>query len=376
MTSQHTHKMSTSTSGAWKDSDGSIVFRSGVKDGSYTTIESNIKRIDGVVKKKDGHPFGAGPSVEEWAEKVGVPKAQMLNKVRKCGGCGKPNAYTLTDCNSCGVKLPEEITHTPNLFMCIVYGFDAVGLSLRHQDENLLVIDDLLSLSACHINSIWSREHIPDMRSLFINPKRGLSVVKAMYDATKKVFLEQFASNKKFISDHIKNPPEDLLSCIACGFNTPPSQYQLHLQFIMLPILPFQAAQFLRGVHFTKYRFVPINYTIDALETLAATDKKFAPETELSVIVEAVKEINNKIDYETYWNALFEHCESIQSKHSNWSADNFTSELKADDDSATAAANTDKLLLQSYGRPYVDDKFCANNHYAFAREPGSVETFC
>eukprot|EP01060_Flectonema_neradi_P037706 TRINITY_DN7670_c3_g1_i2.p1 TRINITY_DN7670_c3_g1~~TRINITY_DN7670_c3_g1_i2.p1 ORF type:complete len:301 (+),score=50.44 TRINITY_DN7670_c3_g1_i2:262-1164(+) len=300
----------------------------------------------------------------------------MLNRVRKCKSCGKPNAYTLVDCNSCGDKLPDEISHTPNLFMCIVYGFDAVGLSLRYQNTDLLVIDDLLSLSGCHINSIWARDFIPDMRALFINPKRGLVVAKAMFEATKKVFIEQFASNKKFVSDYIKDPPEDLLSLIACGFNTPPSQYQLHLQFILVPIIPFQAAQFLRGVHFTKNRFVPIDYTIDALSACADAGKLFPPETELSKIIDTVKEINKEVDYEIYWSRLYEKCENLQAKHSNWPASNFTQELTIDDASAAEVANNDKLLLQSYGRPYVDGKFCANNHYSFAKEPGSVEAFC
>lgn len=35
-------------------------------------------------------------------------KEQTRNVVKRCKTCGKANAFTLTSCNNCGSKLPEE----------------------------------------------------------------------------------------------------------------------------------------------------------------------------------------------------------------------------------------------------------------------------
>lgn len=38
----------------------------------------------------------------------------------------------------------------------------------------------------------------------------------------------------------------DLRGLVAAGFNSPPSQYQLHMQFMLPPFLPFQYWQYLK----------------------------------------------------------------------------------------------------------------------------------
>ena len=67
-----------------------------------------------------------------------------------------------------------EISHTNNIFTSFIYGI-ARGpfpftISLRSQSENILVFDDLLSLSPCHVNVIPSDVYLRDSRALFCRP--------------------------------------------------------------------------------------------------------------------------------------------------------------------------------------------------------------
>ncbi len=69
-------------------------------------------------------------------------------------------------------------------------------------------------------------------------------------------------------------PSKDALRQHVCaGFNYPPSQYQLHLQFMVPPFLPFQWLACLKGVHFTPGRFFPFEYV---RAVLSAEGPRFA----------------------------------------------------------------------------------------------------
>ena len=46
------------------------------------------------------------------------------------------------------------------------------------------------------------------------------------------------------------------------GLNFPPSQYQLHLQFMLPPLMPFHWKLYKEGVHFTPGRFFPLAHTL------------------------------------------------------------------------------------------------------------------
>eukprot|EP01064_Diplonema_japonicum_P009390 TRINITY_DN1688_c1_g2_i1.p1 TRINITY_DN1688_c1_g2~~TRINITY_DN1688_c1_g2_i1.p1 ORF type:complete len:383 (+),score=91.98 TRINITY_DN1688_c1_g2_i1:41-1150(+) len=363
-------------SGAWKTPDGKVEWLADVKDGVYPNVPTTGERVKGKVTKEEGHPFGGGPSVKEWGDKHGVSE-QMVNFVKKCGACGKPNAKTLPCCNACGSSLKETaVTTTPNLFTCIVYGYDAVGLSLRHQDEDLLVIDDLLALSPCHLNSIWAKDWIPDARYLFRNPVAGLKIAEKMFAACEKAYKEQFVSNEGFMKSYVKNAPENPMDLIACGFNTPPSQYQLHLQFVMMPLLPFQAGQMLKGVHFTKYRFCPIGYILESLQVAGQAGLKMdiTLDTTMESIIEKMDAAG--VSYEKHWEKAFGEYQNAQNSHGNWDPTAFASASGILDDEAVKKLETsDKLALQSYGRPYADGKPCVSNHYKFAKTPGTVKEF-
>lgn len=58
----------------------------------------------------------------------------------------------------------------------------------------------------------------------------------------------------------------ELESHLCVGCNYPPSQYQLHLQFMLPPFLPYHYRLYLDGVHFTHERFFPVEYLKKVLE--------------------------------------------------------------------------------------------------------------
>ena len=69
----------------------------------------------------------------------------MKNKVKKCS-CGKPCAFTLTECNSCGASLVDlEITYTNNVFMGFIYGLQVCPPLCHHCSILLLSLQAVLA---------------------------------------------------------------------------------------------------------------------------------------------------------------------------------------------------------------------------------------
>eukprot|EP01126_Amoeba_proteus_P058247 TRINITY_DN749_c0_g2_i5.p1 TRINITY_DN749_c0_g2~~TRINITY_DN749_c0_g2_i5.p1 ORF type:complete len:285 (-),score=45.28 TRINITY_DN749_c0_g2_i5:556-1410(-) len=197
---------------------------------------------------------------------------QMKNKVKKCPNCKKAVAYTLLRCNGCGEHLTSDISYTNNVFTGFCYGI-AKGpfpftISTRFTSPDVLVFDDPLSLTPCHVNVIPTNVFCPDWRYLLLKPKEGLELLRKMYNASWKVVCEQFLSDKVWKNKILKgNMDENTLRkhlCVGCNF--PPSQYQLHLQFILPPFLPYQYHLYLDGLHFTYGRFFPFEYIEAVLE--------------------------------------------------------------------------------------------------------------
>eukprot|EP00913_Durusdinium_trenchii_P034320 g32110.t2 len=62
---------------------------------------------------------------------------------------------------------------------------------------------------------------------------------------------------------------------IMCGFNSPPSQSQLHLQWIVLPLLPFHHQKLLDRTHAQKGRWFPLEYVLPILDHLEQAGEVF-----------------------------------------------------------------------------------------------------
>jgi len=184
---------------------------------------------------------------------------QLKNKVRKCLECGKPCAFTLTVCNACGNDISEtEVTYTNNIFMSFVFGIKTFKIAMRYQDENYMVFDDLLCLTNCHLNTIPTSVYIPDWRYLLTRPQEGLTIINTMYNNCFQVVKNQFWQNENWRTHTIRGESktmsdDEIKSLIAAGFNYPPSQYQLHLQFMVLPLTPF---------HYGTYQLLPSSFFV------------------------------------------------------------------------------------------------------------------
>jgi len=332
---------------------------------------------------------------------------QTKNKVKKCPSCDKACAFTLTNCNSCGFDLSQvSISYTSNVFTGFIYGI-AKGpfplfISLRSQSPNIMVFDDLLQLTTCHLNCIPTDVYVPDLRSLFENPARGLSLLLEMGDAVWTVAREQYLGNEEWRTKTLKNSisfsDDDLKSHTCVGLNYPPSQYQLHLQFMLPPFMPFQWNLYQQGTHFTPRRFFPVEYMLEVLEKMSKEKKTIpnASSMDIDVLIDLIQQ-EYSIDYNAIHKTCYDRYGASHLQLSNWLPEDFDGIVQNDgavklinrngNDNGptnakgekkeeeqvldiTAVAAKDKLALQNYGRPYnVENGRPVGTYYKYAKYP-------
>lgn len=317
-------------------------------------------------------------------------KRLLSNKVKKCQKCGKPNGFTLNACNACGDDLVSvPISTSNNVFMGFALGIEKgpfpLQVSIRYQDEHFLVVDDLLALAPLHFNVIPTSQHVPDWRFLLRAPTQGLELIQNMFAKCVEA-SKQFTSNQEWSKKTLRCPfdPQD----VAAGFNYPPSQYQLHIQFILPAMIPFQYYQYLRGLHFTHKRFFPFNYVVECLKA-ARTDSLpsalLQEDTSVNDIIEYFCRTHG-IDYDQIHGDFYKKFASLQLKYARWASSDFEGYVadiggnpqffyfdqkqNADVD-VKALINEDKLALENYGRPYVDGR-PTGSYYSFARDPKDI----
>jgi hypothetical protein len=360
------------------------------------------------------------------------PAGSMLhNRVKKCGVCGKPNGFTLHTCNQCGHSLTTtDITHTPNVFMGFVLGIEKgpfpLTISVRYQDTHTIVFDDLLALSPLHLNVIPTSHFIPDWRYLLRRPQQGLLIIKEMLSRCEEVANEQFLHEdsdwrRAFLRPSPKTSCEgegddsaesslpifDAAQHMCCGFNYPPSQSQLHLQYICPNVMPFQYAQFLNGVHFTFGRFFPFGYVKRCLELLTnATSSVESPDMPPDLLtddadVESIIQYFGDVHHHDYAAAHATYLRTfvdLSGVFSNWQSEWFegvvvphgnnsgrgvllsseTSDVGAVvvEVSIAEVAAGDKSRLQCYGRPYHPETGKpTGSYYAFPKQPDDIEVW-
>eukprot|EP00940_MAST-03C_sp_MAST-3C-sp2_P003492 g3492.t1 len=340
--------------------------------------------------------------VKSYLEKGVSEKAlqrQTKNKVKKCEKCGKPCAFTLSNCNSCGASLKDtKISYTNNVFTGFIFGI-AKGpfpytISKRFESDDILVFDDLLALTPAHTNCIPTNIYVPDVRYLFACPERGLALVRKMFDSSWKVMSSQFLGNKTWASKMLREEPSSKLKFeIAAGFNYPPSQYQLHLQF-MLPIFtPFHFKLYEHGHHFTRKRFLPFEFVEEALQYLVKT--KTSLKDPHTMTIDAIFDHFDKcgIRYGEIWRECYDRYGSSHRRLAKWDPSDFEFLtvsggkvwLQSDTLAPVADASkldykamqkADKAALQNYGRPY-DEKSGrpTGSFYKHAKSPPLPELY-
>jgi hypothetical protein len=69
-----------------------------------------------------------------------------------------------------------------NIFTSFIFGIEKgrfpYSISIRAQSREFLVFDDLMAASPCHLNCIPTYAYIPDLRSLFEQPGKGLKLLR------------------------------------------------------------------------------------------------------------------------------------------------------------------------------------------------------
>jgi hypothetical protein len=320
---------------------------------------------------------------------------ELRNKIKKCGTCGKVCAYTLDTCNSCMADLKETaISFSPNVFMGFVYGVGKAGfplkISLRKQDSKFLVFDDLLAMSTCHLNAIPADVYIPDWRYLLQNPGRGKTILEGMDNAAWQACLEQFVGHPDWTQlVNLDEPEKNLRPHVMRGMNYPPSQFQLHLQYIVPPMTPFNTYMMKKRKHYTYGRFFPFEYVMQCLEY-----EKFDPHPKKwsqvadTPIDDMIEYFNKKgVRYSDIHRETLERYENSDSQLAKWPSVGFgacvidgttvvrTAPSSTDElDTAAKIQAVDKDILQNYGRPYKDGK-PTGTYYSLAKAPGSVEVW-
>lgn len=345
-------------------------------------------RFEGSVDEFLAH-HGASDSITD------VLRRKMKNKVKKCPSCGKPCAFILETCNSCSADLREvPIQFVDNVFTAFIFGiakcpFPAT-ISLRSQTKDYLVFDDLLALAPCHLNSIPTSIYCPDWRYLLTKPEEGLVLVEALfehaYQAAKTQFWDNIGWRKRFLTEEAEKLTDaEIRDLVICGMNYPPSQFQLHLQFMLPPLLPFHFNLALVNQHFHHGRFFPLPYVKRVLQKQTELGcKRFhivSDDTKIEDIMSYFD--SHDVVYDDMHEVCVRRYQENQRKFAKWDAADFeyvvvpaskrimsreTWQLVNDGD-ASKIQSEDKLALQGYGRPYSANGKPSGTFYAYACAP-------
>lgn len=315
---------------------------------------------------------------------------QLLNKVKLCPNCQKACAHTMHQCNNCCTHLTEDtLAATDNVLMAFVFGIQKgrfpLTISMRACTKEFLVFDDPLCVSVCHLNVIPTKVYIPDLRYLFKDPLRGRKIVHAMLEQVDTVCLEQHWSDEKFRAAYLQAAPgrEALRSMGTAGMNFPPSQQQLHLQYVHGPMLPFQYAVFKDGLHLQYKRFFPVQFLLDSL---AAGDKvrlDVHENTDIEEIIQMAAVVG--VDYDSYWSQMCAQVNTIQESCSPWREADFMYRIVGKNvyDAQTgqelpelnvkAIQAADVKRLQSYSCGATEPGRCC--YYLFAKRAAEIESW-
>ena len=210
-------------------------------------------------------------------------------------------------------------------------------------------------------------------------------------DTAWDVVTEQFLANPEWRKSFLKNGgiapgkegeeptkfgPEMIRPHMIFGMNFPPSQFQLHLQSILPPLTPKHHRMYQQGIHFTKGRFVPIEYIVAALKL----DRPIKGARDLPL--ERLFEIfaGHGIDYDAIHTERYKQYGKSHEALANWKPSDFTTLVSGTVDAltgedATAMEKADAQAMSSYGAPYEGGK-PTRQYYKFADQvPTPLPTF-
>jgi hypothetical protein len=285
--------------------------------------------------------------------------------------------------------------------MGFVYGIAAFPTSIRYEDEHFLVYDDLMQTTLIHLNAIPTDTYVPDLRYLFSDPRRGLELIKRLFALAVRAAVEISSVDDfavKFFSPAALTLMEQLGKQtfvehkVLAGFNFPPSQWQLHLQFILPPYGPFHGVLLNEGKHTDKDRFLPFDFVKECLEVLEGKDANISlSEMETFSGKQLVECLHQRtgVDYYKNYYAAVSDVKLNDALCGNWKSEDFefvvvdkrvVLPVSALDRGITESTEgwaqceitpselqkRDKQTIQSYG------KGMGLQYYSFAKNPGQV----
>ncbi|KAF4651630.1 hypothetical protein FOZ61_010317 [Perkinsus olseni] len=318
-------------------------------------------------------------------------EAMLHNEVKICRACGKACALTLDVCNSCSGDIKDTAkSYTDNVMMCFMLGVEKTSkypltIPIRAQSSSFLCYDDLLASSPCHLNVIPTEHYLPDWRWLLTRPREGLDIMESLYRVARDVAMSQFISNPDFVkklfspsvvNEIMRDPGYFIDTYGMSGFNYPPSQMQIHLQFIvideLLPLMPFHARLLAEDKHFHFLRFFEYRYVRKVLQSLvdSSATVDLIGQFDAESVVDYIKDCTG-VDYFTHHREMMSRFKHNNKIAANWRADDFEFAVISSGSSSTDASvislrsgeevpnknapaiqADDKLMLQNYGRPY------------------------
>jgi hypothetical protein len=184
-----------------------------------------------------------------------------------------------------------------------------------------------------------------------------------LWTATKS-FIEDPAFRKNMYREGVTD--EDIRKNIMASFNFPPSQFQLHVQWIVPPMMPFHHHMTENKNHYVEGRAFPLTYV---RKVLALNQPyKVTKDTPIEDITAYYDKLG--VDYKKEWSTWFEEiCLKGDLSFQNWEPDCFEyvvqdgkaygfrtvdGKIELGDVNADAVPTTlqakDKLLIQNYGR--------------------------
>ena len=342
-------------------------------------------------------PFFSG-SVSDFLKENPELETHMSNNVKICPRCTKSCGRTLHSCNNCAFDISsEEVQRSENALMAFVYGIGSFPTSIRYQDESLLVYDDLMQTTVIHLNSIPTNFYIPDFRYLFSDPLRGLSVINSLFKVAKSAAVERLSSEsfrRKFFSPRAVEMMDSIglerfvEKYALCGFNYPPSQCQLHLQFILPPYVPYHAVLLADGKHSEIERFFVFEFIQGCLEQMVhlGISIKIEDISDLSgrELIALLKSVVNTDYYHCYYKTLSRH-RANDKIFSNWTVGDFESVVVDNrlvfpvsvienrdvlgppiEEKVPDLVKRDRAVISSYG------KGIGLQYYTFSKQPGDV----
>ncbi|CAE8626875.1 unnamed protein product [Polarella glacialis] len=215
-------------------------------------------------------------------------------------------------------------------------------------------------------------------------------MLELLYSSAAKACLENYWRDESFREFYLggkakwkKLPNEsELLAMTVAGMNYPPSQYQLHLQFIHGPLLPFQYALFLEGGHFHYKRFFPYSFLLASLKALEDDNRDFRhchPDYDIDFIIDEMEKFYG-ISYDTHWHAMISQTKQMQETYAPWVEKDLEYRIVGNQafDAQTgfhhpeitvkSLQTSDVKRIQSYGRPYDTDEKPLGGYYNFPAE--------